>query len=118
MCRPAELYDRFKYGDDRYLLKGGGLNRVTLSSDAWHARHPEAATHLFGFASWEETKDYLWVLWPELEPLVFSIGEAIHNKPISPFEQCLLTKMRIRRGLVLSLSPPLFLALFALTLCQ
>lgn len=22
MCRPAELYDRFKYGDDRYLLKG------------------------------------------------------------------------------------------------
>jgi hypothetical protein len=67
-----------------------------LLSDSWHKQNPEAATHLFGFRSWGETKRYIWALWPT----VTVPGEDERDKrvPLSEFEQCLITKMRFRRA--------------------
>jgi hypothetical protein len=50
-----------------YLHGGyGGLSRYTLSSDAWHAQHKDAAKELFGYASWQETKDSIGQQFPDL----------------------------------------------------
>ncbi len=78
---------------DEFLLSEGGLSRGTVQSDAWHAQHPTAATHLFGFKNWIETKLYIWALF-----LLFPPDSSRNVSDVSDFEKCLITKMRIHRG--------------------
>jgi len=74
---------------DAFLLAEGG----PVQSSAWHEKHPDAATHLFGFKTWTETKLYIWALFL-IEPPVSSRTVS----DMSDFEKCLITKMRIHRG--------------------
>ena len=81
------------------LVKRGGLCRTTLTDPAWHEAYPGAASHLFGFKSWKETKLYVWALWPELSPPpATTTSEAATDHNVTPFEKCLIAKMRIHRG--------------------
>ena len=73
-----------------------GLTRYNLTNPEWHASHPSAAKHLFGFATWHETVMHVWALWPHLEPPTTLCSPS---SPITPFEKCLLTKVRFRRAL-------------------
>jgi len=94
---------------DDLLLSEGGLSRSTLLSSKWHEKHPNAASHVFGFKSWNETKLYLWALFevkpPKKEDEKGGLGTKARKRQrrksmseMSDFERCLLTKMRIHRG--------------------
>ena len=72
----------------------GGLCRTNLTSDAWHLLHPTAAPHLFGFRSWEETKAYLFILWPELE----QPAPGAETAAMCEYEKCLIAKMRMHQA--------------------
>ncbi len=72
--------------------KKDGLSRSLLTSDLWHSEHPKAASFLFGFATWNETKIFLTDgLFPNMEPCGAITG------PLTDFEQVLITCMRMRR---------------------
>ena len=82
-------------------LECAGLSRATLTNDEWHAKHPEAALHLFGFKTWDYTVNYLLALFGDIEDPAKTpppAGGVYRQRPMSPFEKCLLTKMRIHRG--------------------
>ena len=82
-------------GSEEHLHKFGGLSRATLTSNEWHEAHPTAASHLFGFDTWGETKTYIWCLFLLDPPRALS---SLVNTDMSAFEKCLITKMRIHRG--------------------
>ena len=69
---------------------------MNICSDEWHKEHEHAASHLFGFGSWRETKNYMWAFWPELVPPTQNELECGHA--VSEYEMCLMTKMRFRRA--------------------
>ena len=79
------------------LAQGSGLDRRVLFDDAWHAAHPSAAHHLYGFDDWSTTKDMMFVLFL-LEPPIFDTTKPIAHHHITDFEQALLTKMRFHIG--------------------
>ena len=85
---------------DDLLQKHGGIGRHTLTSDAWHKNHPDAAKTMFGF-TWDETKEHLDSLFAD-----DSIGDAptrehlTKNKKILPFEKCLIALMRMKMAYV------------------
>ena len=82
-------------------LECAGLSRATLTNDEWHAKHPEAAPHLFGFGTWDYTVNYLLALFNDIDDPAKTPPpvDGVHRqRPMSPFEKCLLTKMRIHRG--------------------
>ena len=94
---------------DDMLVAEGGLSRSTFLSSQWHEAHPNAASHLFGFKSWTETKVYLWALFLVKPPTKARAKGSLGPKAIKrqrrrsstdmgDFERCLLTKMRIHRG--------------------
>jgi hypothetical protein len=84
--------------DIHYLreCKLGGPSRYNLSDDYWHAAHPGAALHLFGFRSWQETQCYVSVFWPDLARPALGCVEQARGLQITEFEMCLISKMRIR----------------------
>ncbi|KAL7552447.1 hypothetical protein ACHAWF_015688 [Thalassiosira exigua] len=43
----------------KMVLEAGGLSRLTLFSDEWHAKNKTAAKHLFGYPSWGKMKQYV-----------------------------------------------------------
>jgi len=70
-----------------------GLSRSSLTSDLWHSQHPNAASFLFGFVTWNDTKIFLTDgLFPNMEPRGAITG------PLTDFEQVLITCMRMRRA--------------------
>jgi len=71
-----------------------------ITRDEWHESHPDAAKHLFGFSTWEETKGYLWVLWPDMELPAPDAGLA-RSSNMTEYEQCLITKMRMHQALTM-----------------
>ena len=77
------------------FLSGPGLNYYQLSSDAWHAKHPDAAQKLFGLGSWRETKAYIVVLFGDdmHPPDPKRFGEYFPQvPPMTEFEKCLMTR--------------------------
>ena len=82
---------------DDLLLKSGGMSRFNLTSGEWHTANPLAATHVFGFDGWEELRNYVWALHLE-KPPEFTEMQRTGNPPMTAFEKCLITKMRIHRG--------------------
>jgi len=79
-------------------LEAGGLSRATLCSDEWHRSHPKAARHLFGFDTWRETRMWLLLLWDDLQLPTQERGSGLSDAHMTPFEKCLLCKMRIHRA--------------------
>ena len=65
-------------------------------SRGWHKRNKDAASHLFGFASWKETVYYIHALFGLLPPRAKPHPE---KDKISDFEACLMAKIRIHRGM-------------------
>lgn len=55
---------------------------------------PNAANHLFGFASWAITKTYMGCFWPQYKPPPEKINP---NAPVSMFQKLLMTKMKFQR---------------------
>ena len=87
--RNADLVGRFREG----------VTRFNLCCPQWHVDNPEAARHLFGFRDWGEALGYLWALWPELQPTIRREAKGFSpSEPITEFEKCLITKMRIHRA--------------------
>ena len=91
-------------------LEMAGLSRATITNPEWHKANKAAASHLFGFQTWEHTVNYLLMNFEELEnprksPAV--VDGCFRNHPMTDFEKCLLTKMRIHRGqVIISHRPP------------
>ena len=80
-----------------YLTVSGGLNRINITSDKWHALNPKAANHLFGFKSWHETKVHMRNFWPDVQrPDTASLTPETR---MTKFEKLLITKMRFQRAL-------------------
>ena len=78
-----------------WQVVNGGISRINLTSDAWHAANPQAASHLFGFGSWQETKVYVRCFWPNLKlPDTSTLTDDVD---ILPVEKCLITKMRFQK---------------------
>ncbi|EJK69230.1 hypothetical protein THAOC_09527 [Thalassiosira oceanica] len=71
-----------------------GISRFTLTSPKWHRKHPTAARTLFGFSSYLETALYIHALHGLNAPL----KRPAASSAITPFEWCLLAKMRMNCG--------------------
>lgn len=67
--------------------KIAGVNRASLSSDEWHKLHSRQAKNLFGFDTWDETKETIHVNF-DLQPRAPS--EWNPDSPLTEFEECLL----------------------------
>ena len=70
-------------------------------SDEWHANNTDAANHFFGFNDWNETKEYIHALFPEIAHCKFMLHEELvenefcNKKKINMMhiEHCLIAKM-------------------------
>jgi hypothetical protein len=80
-----------------FLTVSGGLNRLNITSDAWHALNPKAANHLFGFKNWHETVVHMRNFWPDVKrPDSASLRPETH---MTEYEKLLITKMRFQRAM-------------------
>ena len=82
------------------LSSAGGLSRMTIFSDAWHKKHPNAARLLFGCDTWAEAKQHIKDYFPDVNinmiplPLAPTAkGGDIKLPDLSDFEQCLICRM-------------------------
>ena len=75
-------------------VKRSGLSRASIWSDQFHTRRKDAAKFLWGFPTWEETKEYVGAFFPELSVEWGNTPEA----HLTAFEKCLLARMRIHRA--------------------
>mmetsp|Transcript_44335 Transcript_44335/g.94357 ORF Transcript_44335/g.94357 Transcript_44335/m.94357 type:complete len:877 (+) Transcript_44335:1360-3990(+) len=91
----------------RLFSKFGGLSRLTLFNDDWHAEHKEAAKRIWGYPSWKETKHYVEAYFPQsvynvdtsYDPskfCTFDKGGDVVLPTMTEFEQCLLARMFFR----------------------
>lgn len=71
----------------------GGLQRVTILTDSWHALNPSYSNHIFGFKTFDEYKLYCSILFPDL---AFEAATK-HTDNITEWEKCTMTIMRYRR---------------------
>ena len=65
-----------------------GVNRISIQCDKYHNQYKRAAKEFFRFDSWQNTKRFVKEMF-ELtyeKPTIEMLG-----KPLSPFEQCLMT---------------------------
>jgi len=84
----------------KLLSTSGGLSRLTIFNDEWHAENQTAAKLLFGYHDWNETKIYVRDAYfpgicgddPSKSIKVGKDGE-LKLPPVSPFEKCLLCRM-------------------------
>lgn len=87
----------------QFLIGHGGVSRFTVLDDHWHAKHPTAANQLFGFKSWDATKDCLKKKFPGMSLAPPSIyrkkGNTLAmNKEATDMEKCLCIKLMDRVG--------------------
>jgi hypothetical protein len=71
----------------------GGLQRVTILTDAWHELNPSYSNHIFGFKTFQENKLYYSILFPDLK----LDAATKHSDNITEWEKCTVTIMRFRR---------------------
>jgi len=86
-----------------FAVSVGGLSRLTIFNDRFHAEHKDAARLFYGFDTWNETKEYVKQFFPELKDLERSCvthynaaTKMVKFSPITEFEKCLLTKLAFR----------------------
>lgn len=75
------------------------LDRSLILTDKWHTKNPEACSHLFGFHSFHEYKCYCKCLFEFID---LKFGEMKTDK-ISEWEKISIAKLRMRRGLSLTM---------------
>ena len=80
---------------DIELLCSSGLQRRLILSDKWHKANSTACAHMFGFHNFGEYKVYCRCLFPDLD-LSYGVRRL---DPITDWEKCTVTKLRMRRGL-------------------
>jgi len=68
----------------------GGWNRLTFVSSSWHEAHPKQAKYLYGFQSWQETRQIILHKFG-LEPPEPSL--ELLEAPLTEFERCVIAKM-------------------------
>jgi len=69
-----------------------GLNRHSITSDAWHKENPEASHYLFGLGTFDQFKCYICeVFFPDVEFAFRSSGN------LTEFEQLQLVLMKVHR---------------------
>jgi transposase-like protein len=89
----------------QFLESNVGLTRFAILSDEWHANNKDAANQLFGYRSWEETKEQIFAKFPELKddcasPTIFKTRKGnMEMSTSTEFERCLCVKMMDRTGL-------------------
>mmetsp|Transcript_14350 Transcript_14350/g.24033 ORF Transcript_14350/g.24033 Transcript_14350/m.24033 type:complete len:730 (-) Transcript_14350:42-2231(-) len=79
----------------------GGISRLTIFNDEWHANHPDAARLLWGYNSWKETKLYVNVFFNgEVDVNYDPSANIRHTKEgdlkmpnLTPFERCMACRM-------------------------
>lgn len=77
------------------------VSRNTISNDAWHQQHPEAAMYLFGFPTWEDTKTYIADQFNVFHDTnkIMEDGRVINvASPLTAFEEYLATKMHFHKS--------------------
>ena len=72
--------------------------RFNFTNDEWHHNNPKAASIMFGFSSFDETKNYILAFFYDYEmntSTIKLINNKMHIKPdkFTTFEQILLVKM-------------------------
>ena len=84
------------------LSKFGGLSRLTIFDDEWHANHGEAAKLLWGYRNWAEAKAYVQAYFP-LEIVVAntchsvkSVDGELQLPHLTAFEKCMMCCMFFR----------------------
>jgi hypothetical protein len=94
-CTVQTFYD--------FICVSGGLSRMSLSNDDWHAKHPKGALHLFGYKTWLECKLNLKERFPDLSHDRPSMTRRKNGKleldTPTEFEKCLCMKMYSRTKL-------------------
>lgn len=98
MASPAELTE--------FIQRYGGLCRITIFDDDWHKQNTDAAHLLWGFRTYEETKQYVRDLFVDVKVVQPRAKMTSTDSPskfeldsLSPFEKCLLTRLFFRREL-------------------
>jgi hypothetical protein len=80
-----------------------GLTRFTILSDTWHASNPTAALQLFGYKTWDETKQHIMTRFPGIKPedpsLYVTRKGPLEMGHTSEWEKCLAVKLMDRTGL-------------------
>ena len=91
----------------KLLSRGGGLSRLTMFNDDWHKENKDAASKLWGYPSWKETKLHVKAYFPRdvyevdtsYDPskhvMVLKDGE-LSLPDVSKFEACLLCRLFYR----------------------
>ncbi|KAL7456981.1 hypothetical protein ACHAWC_008439 [Mediolabrus comicus] len=83
------------------LSNAGGISRLTIFNDEWHANHPDAARLLWGYDSWMEAKLYVDVFFgdevdvnydPSANISVNTDGDLVLPH-LTPFERCMACRM-------------------------
>jgi hypothetical protein len=83
------------------LSNAGGISRLTIFNDEWHANHPDAARLLWGYDSWMEAKLYVDVFFGEEVDVNYDPSANISVKTdgdlvlphLTPFERCMACRM-------------------------
>eukprot|EP00986_Skeletonema_menzelii_P021274 scaffold33840_cov171-Skeletonema_menzelii.AAC.1 len=84
------------------LSNVGGISRLTIFNDEWHANHVEAARLLWGYRSWAEAKLYVDVFFGEEVDVNYDPSANVRTSTtngelilpdLTPFEQCMACRM-------------------------
>ena len=88
------------------LADEGGLSRLTIYNDAWHAKktNKDAAKLLWGFGEWKHTKRYVAAFFPGEVDVNYDPSKHVINDKhgtlklpdLTPFEKCMMCRMFFR----------------------
>lgn len=74
-------------------------HRYRFTDDGWHAQNTIFAKYWLGSSSWSEYKELVSCLWPNIEVPTQQWRERIyHDSELSEWEQCMVARMRLRKG--------------------
>ncbi|KAL7513822.1 hypothetical protein ACHAWX_000786 [Stephanocyclus meneghinianus] len=93
-----DLLDQSLISIQAFLSENGGVSRMTMFNNQWHAKHQNAARPLRGYNSWAKTKLYLGAYYPDevdtnYDPskmLIKDSSGAYQLPYLTPFEECLI----------------------------
>ena len=83
------------------LSNVGGISRLTIFNDEWHANHTDAARLLWGYKSWKEAKLYVNVFFGDEVDVNYDPSTMVRTSrdgelilpALTPFERCMACRM-------------------------
>lgn len=83
------------------LSNVGGISRLTIFNDEWHANHTDAARLLWGYNSWMESKLYVDAFFGNEVDVNYDPSECVRTSAdgdlklpyLTPFEKCMACRM-------------------------